>query len=167
MMGEDDTDHQTVFADYIKDVLADEDSRRATLESRGASVITASGALVTLLFALAALVTKQQNFTLGGWPRGLLSAGTVALVAAAILAIGTYAPRSTRLTDPIAFARQLPKLWEHDNDFARKKTTITRLVELANNQRVNDIKARLLLAAVAFEVLGVLFVASTVLMVLL
>ena len=157
---------QTVFPDYVKELVTTEDARRASLEARGASVITSSGALVTLLFALSALVTKQQSFVLSSGPRKLLALGTVAFVLAAMLAIGTYVPRRSRLTNPVELARQLPELWKHDNDFARKKTAISRLAELADSQRVNDVKARLLVAAVVFEVIGVLLVALSVLVIL-
>jgi len=157
---------QTVFPDYVKELATTEDARRASLEARGASVITSSGALVTLLFALSALATKQQSFVLSSGPRKLLAVATVAFVIGAMLAIGTYVPRRTRLTDPVQLARQLPELWKHDNDFARKKTAISRLVELADSQRVNDVKAGLLVAAVAFQVIGVLLVAVSVLVIL-
>lgn len=162
----DDRVEKTVLADYVKDLVTAEDARRASLEARGASVITASGALVTLFFALSALATKQPDFVLASGPRLLIGFGAAAFATAAVLAIGTFVPRGARLTDPLGLARQLPELWEHDNDFARKKATITRLGELADTQQGNDIRARLLMAAIACQVAGVLVVATSALVVL-
>ncbi|HEX8117309.1 MAG TPA: hypothetical protein VF521_08555, partial [Pyrinomonadaceae bacterium] len=45
------------YGDFIKDELEAQDKRKASFEQRGLAVITTSGALVTLLFALAALST--------------------------------------------------------------------------------------------------------------
>ncbi|GEA89053.1 hypothetical protein [Cellulomonas cellasea] len=157
---------QTVFADYVTDLVTAEDSRRASLEARGASVITASGGLVALFFALSALVTRQEGFTLPGGPRALLAVATAAFVAAAVLAIGTSVPSRARLVDPGELARQLPALWRRDDDFARRKTTMSRLVELVDTQRGNDVRARLLLAAITCQVSGVLLVAASVLLIL-
>lgn len=48
-----------VYGEFIKDELEVQDKRKASFEQRGLAVITTSGVLVTLLFALAALSTKS------------------------------------------------------------------------------------------------------------
>src|SRR6266540_1704964 len=42
------------YGDFVKDELDAQDKRKSSFEQRGLAVITTSGALVTLLFALAA-----------------------------------------------------------------------------------------------------------------
>src|SRR5258708_16460970 len=65
--------------------LALEWTRKASLEQRGINIITASGALVTLVFAVSAIVTKAETFKFFlGWEHWLLVASLVFFVAAAI-----------------------------------------------------------------------------------
>src|SRR5204863_5652630 len=57
----------SVLLDYLNDQLARQDARKVSLEQRALAVITTSGALVTLLFGLAALSSKRAaTFTLPG-----------------------------------------------------------------------------------------------------
>jgi uncharacterized membrane protein len=79
----------------IEDQLAEERSTKSSLETRAIGVITSSGALATLLFALAALVTKPDGYALPEIARWVLALTVVAFIGAAIMAIlaarpGTY-----------------------------------------------------------------------------
>jgi hypothetical protein len=159
-------EEQTVFPEFVKDLLTAEEKRRDSLEARGLSVITVSGTLVTLLLAFTALVTKRQEWTLGSPARELLIAAVAAFLLSAVLAISTYAPRSIRMTDAVDLAETLPALWSKGADFARQKTTATRLEELRLCQTVNDWKARALLAAIAVQVIAVMLVAAAVIAIL-
>jgi hypothetical protein len=155
-----------VFAEFVTELLAAEDKRRESLEARGGSVITVSGTLVTLLLALAALVTKEKAFSLPHAARDRLSFAVLAFVVAALFAIATYAPQPTRITDPAELAGLLPTLWNRGTDFALKKTTATRLEQLRTAQTANDRKARALLAAVTAQVVAVILLAWAVLEIL-
>lgn len=152
----------SALPDFAKDLLEAEDRRRESLESRGTSVITVSGTLVTLLLALGALVTKQKDFVLEGLARDLLTAAVVAFVVAALLAIATYAPQPTRVTDARVLSNELPEVWQWGEEHAAKRVTTTRLDQLATAQDANDLKAGLLLAAVLCQVAAVLLVAAAV-----
>jgi hypothetical protein len=136
---------RAVFAELIRELLAAEDERRESLEARGGSVITVSGALVTLLLGLAALATKEKSFTLPEAARDRLSIAVFAFVLAALL------------------STLLPTIWDRGTDFALKKATATRLEQLATTQTANDRKARALLGAVAAQVVAVLLLAWAVL----
>jgi hypothetical protein len=157
---------QQVFADLVVELITAEDKRRDSLEARGSGVISASGALVALLLAIGALVTDQDSFVLTDAAGLRLSLAAIAFVAAAILAIGTYAPQAVRLTSGADLANLLPTYWDKGADFALKKATATRLEQLAVAQRSNDLKARLLTAAIAVQVIAVGFLCWTVLAIL-
>lgn len=157
---------QTIYPEFLKELVAAEDAQRVTLESRGAGVITSSGALVTLLLAFAALVTKRNDFTLGSGTRLLLMISVGAFIAAALLAIWTYAPQERRIVDGAALKDELPAVWDQDAEFARKKITATRLDQLQVSQHANDVKAGLLGAAVVAEVIGVVLLAVSVIVIL-
>lgn len=159
----DSPDAPTVFAALVVELVAAEDRRRESLEERGRSVITISGTLVTLLLGLAAVVKSRDSFKVVGAARPQLSFAVIAFVVAALLAIGTYAPQSARVTDPGEMSQLLPTYWNQDIDFALKKTTATRLEQLKSAQASNDFKAWLLLGAVAAQVAAVVLLAWAVL----
>lgn len=159
----DDSPGSDVFAELVQELLAAEEKRRDSLEARGGAVITVSGALVTLLLALTALVTREKTFTLPEAARVRLSFAVVAFVVAALLAIATYIPQPARITDPAQLSELLPTMWDRGSDFALKKVTATRLEQLATMQSANDRKARALLGAISAQVVAVLLLAWAVL----
>jgi hypothetical protein len=156
-------DSPSLYTALVRQLLDAEEKRRDSLETRGASVITVSGALVTLLFGLAAVVTGAADFQVPGAVRDRLGWAAIAFVLAALLAVATYAPQPTRMTDPHKLADVLPDLWTRDLDHARKTATRTRLDQLAAAQRANDIKGFLLAGAIAAQVIAVVLVAWAVL----
>jgi hypothetical protein len=79
----------------VQDQLVEERSTKSSLETRAIGVITSSGALATLLFALAALVTKTATYTLPDLARLGLVLTLLAFICAALFSIlaaspGTY-----------------------------------------------------------------------------
>jgi hypothetical protein len=163
--GETEGHASSVFADYVKAQLERQDTLKSSLEQRGLAVITTAGALVTLLFGLAALSTqKAQTFDL---PR---SAGYVLVVAlalffaAAVTAILTNVPleyqqASTRgIRDAINRDKEQPTpavTAEHD-------AALTTLDILESAIALNEGKARVLFWAMAFEVAAVALVGVAV-----
>lgn len=60
------SDQGSVYAAFVEERLKTERERRATQEARAIAVVTSSAALVSLIFALAALVIgKDYQFTSG------------------------------------------------------------------------------------------------------
>jgi hypothetical protein len=53
-----------LYADLVKEELAREQARKTSLEQRGLSVISTSGALVSLLFALLAFVENAGHLVI-------------------------------------------------------------------------------------------------------
>ena len=143
------------YAEFVKALVDSEDSRRAALESRGSGVITSSGALVTLLLAIAALVRKQEGFALSSSTVTFLIISTIAFVCAALLAMTTYAPRVAKIVDAAKLKNELRMTWNEGADYAKIIITATWLDQLGALQRSNDVKAWLLMAAVLTEVVAV------------
>ncbi|MGH3026588.1 MAG: hypothetical protein ACRDLR_09095, partial [Gaiellaceae bacterium] len=56
----------SVYRSLIDDELARETDRKSSFESRGLQIVSSAGGIVTLLFALAAVVTNLKTFTPGG-----------------------------------------------------------------------------------------------------
>lgn len=151
-----------VFADYVKEQFDLEETRRASLESRGVGVITASGALVTLLFAISAVVTRSTAFVPSDAARDRLTWALIAFAASSVIAIGTTVPIAIKGVDARRLGAELRARWDDTADAARKTTTATRAADLASTQRANSVKSLLLLAAMAMQVAAVLLLAWAV-----
>jgi hypothetical protein len=151
-----------VLAEYVKEQAELEEKRRASLESRGVGVITVSSTLVTLLFGIAAVVTKSQDFAPTDEVRQRLSLALVLFASSAVVAIGTTVPLAIHSVDASALLPEIKALWSKDPDAIRKTTTATRIADLASVQRVNTVKSYILLTAVAVQVLAVIVLAWSV-----
>ncbi len=81
-----------VYLDYMKSLLATEEARKTSFESRGVTVITTSGTLATLLFGLVAVVTGASTFVLPPRSHGYLVAAVIAFAVAVLLGIITNMP---------------------------------------------------------------------------
>jgi|1186.fasta_scaffold139016_2 hypothetical protein len=115
------------YAEMVSELLAAEDSKRESLEARAKSVVSVSGALVSILLGIAALITADKAFTLANSARHVLSS-VLGFVLSALLASLTFLPQAIRITDPVELARLLPGMWESTGpDAALKRVTATRL----------------------------------------
>ena len=74
----------------IVEQLSEERDRKKTLEARGIGVITTSGTIVALLFALGALVSDQEGFRLSDIGQSLLAAAVLAFAIACFLGIKVH-----------------------------------------------------------------------------
>ena len=80
--------------DLLENEMARELQRKASLEQRGITVITASGAFVTLVFGFSALVTKGVPFTNFSTPEKVfLVAALVLFVSASLFGVAANIPR--------------------------------------------------------------------------
>ncbi len=151
------------YGSFIKDELDAQDKRKASFEQRGLAVITTSGTLVTLLFALAALSTKKtQTFVLADAARNWLLASLAFFVLAALAALITNIPLSYQAVEADAVKGRLQETPVRDAGDAAKDIALTRVKALADAKRKNGIKGWVLLAGMALEVAGVACVAMAV-----
>jgi hypothetical protein len=151
------------YAEFAKDELAAQDHRKASFEQRGLAVITTSGALVTLLFALAALSTKEsQTFVLPGPSREWLSDALVLFFLAAVAALVTNVPLSYEAAEADAIRARLKESPVRDADEAAKDIALTRVKALRSAKTKNGIKGWALFAGIAFEMAAVGCVAAAI-----
>jgi len=80
------------YGALIIETLSEERDRKKSLEQRGLAVVTTSGALVSLLFAIGAVVTSAESFHVPGVARTLLAVGVGLFAAAAVAGIRTNRP---------------------------------------------------------------------------
>jgi hypothetical protein len=161
-MAEPDASGGTLYAGFIAQQLEVEEGRRASLEQRGMSVISTSGALVTLLFGLAAFVTEKKGFALPGAARTLLFVALAFFLVAAVLAIATNAPLRYLGVRTDDLRRAVEQLWDDSRVEAEQRISATRVKVLAETKRLNNVKGKVLVAAMCAQVFAVLFVALAV-----
>lgn len=161
---------ETAGASYgklIADQLAEERTRKASLEQRGITVITTSGVLVSLLFGLAALITSAEDFDLPDGVRPLLVAGLVFFVGAAVSGIWLNSPRKYREANPGHLRRLTQKqIWEASASLGARRGAELQANLISTARTVNASKAKWLVAAILLEVLGIGAVASGVVVIL-
>lgn len=158
-----------VYGEYIKGELEIQDKRKASFEQRALAVITTSGTLVTLLFALAALSTKEADtFTLPNAATWFLALGLVLFFASALGALRTNAPVEYQAvtTDDIR-ERLREDRYTESARVAIRDVAFTRLKELESAKEVNEQKGRWLQRAMACEALGVGCVGIAILIIIL
>lgn len=151
------------YGAFINDELEIQDKRKASFEQRGLAVITTSGTLVTLLFALAALSTKQQQtFVLPEAAREWLLFALACFLLAAVAAVITNAPLKYEAVVAADIRARLKESPMRSADEAAKDIALTRLKALTDAKRKNGYKGWALVAAIGFEMLAVFFLAGAV-----
>lgn len=138
-----------VFFEFIEKQLLAEMERRKSLEARGISVLTTSGTLVTIIFALGALVTNVSDYRPSAVSVWALAAALLAFVIAAML--GLLANR-LRWYDVVEAAqmhvwRQSEMRWNDAASKAQRLLAKANIETLRTLRDGNDDKASLIEAA--------------------
>lgn len=155
------------YGEFVKDELAAEDARKASFEQRGQTVITTGGTLVTLLFALAALSTRESTtFDLPDGARVCLFIGLVLFLASTVAALVVNAPRTYQVVPVDKIRERLNRTAPPTADRAAKAIALSRLDALASAKAENAHKGRVLARALLLEGLAVGFVAAAVVQIL-
>jgi hypothetical protein len=152
----------SVYGDFIKEQIDAEVVSRSSLEQRGLAVITTSGALVTLLFGLVAVLTKANTFVLPASSRSWLKWAMLFFVLGAVCGIITNFPLLRRGARPNDLGKVIADNWADPPSMGQRAVAQARIDILRNAILLNLIKGSALLAAMIAEVIAVLFVALAV-----
>lgn len=146
------------YGKFVKNQLAAQDERKGSFEQRGVALVTTAGALVTLLFGLAAFATTGKIEQLPHDAKTWLAVALVVFVIAAVLALATNFPFIYDAPKAAAIRGRLKETPIRDEDAALRDIAFTRLTMLEDAKTKNKWKGRLLFTAMAFEVGAVAFV---------
>jgi hypothetical protein len=150
---------RTLYAAYIKNQIDAQEARKSSLEQRGLAVITTSGALVTLLFGLAALSTKNATtFDLPTAASTFLTVALVFFVLAASSAIITNLPRHYQGVTVDGLRAAVKDRWDDSEAVASRMVALTQLNVLASAKDVNGQKGMALIAGMVLEIIAVALV---------
>jgi len=149
-----------VYTDFIKTLTDAEASRKTSIESKGAAIITTSSALVTILFGLVAVVTSQTSFTLPvsahGWLVGAILTFVVAAATAILISFPLPYGQTTVTVD------ELRQWWGDSEVVADAAVSGLRLRQLTAARRTNALKAGILCAACTAELVGLVLLTVAV-----
>ena len=155
------------FSQLISDQLVEERARKTSLEQRGVGVITTSGALVTLLFGLSALVSNNQQWVLPDYVRPILALAVLLFLVASVLGLATNWTLSYIEVESVGM-RDLatPGHWQTVPAEAARLAAEARIDIIEGFRSKDEIKAWVLRAAIGAEIAAVGVVAIAVWMVL-
>ena len=154
------------YGPLLLELLRGQETRKASVEQRGIAVVTTSGTLVTLLFVLVSVLSKDQSVAFSASANGPLKLAIPLFIASALMALATNAPLSYDEFDPEHLRTELAADWLKPKTEAEGRIAETRLAILAHNHRLNNIKGTLLLGAMLFEVMAIAMVGLAVVRVL-
>jgi hypothetical protein len=157
----------SAYRDLIDAQLKREDGRKVSFEARGMQIITSSGTIVTLLFGLAALATSSTSFALIGSAKVAFAVALGLLLVAAVCGIATNVPLEYVEASSASLTHVLEDpFWLGRMEIGQRRAAEFEIAQLVVGRAANGFKGKLLIAGLAFEVLGVVAVAVGVLLIL-
>jgi hypothetical protein len=155
------------YRGLIDDQLRREDDRKTSFEARGLSIVTTASGLITLVFALSALVKNTTKFTLGAMTTTLLAVALASLILAAVSGILSNMPQGYGEVEKDDLERLLqPRFWLGRIAIGQLRVAEAELEQIVLNRTSNDRKGKLLVIGLGFEVLAVLIIAVAALLIL-
>lgn len=154
---------ERVYLPLVEEQLQEEQLRKGSLEQRGLAVITTSGVLVSLLFAIAAVVTESNDFVLPSASRAFIVIALMFFIIAAVGGIAANAPldyRQVSIKDLRRFVGE--ETWSGPADIASRRVVEAKVSILARARELNVLKGKALFAAIISEVIAVIILAIAV-----
>jgi hypothetical protein len=143
------TDGGKQYAAFIEAELKAENERRASLNSRAATALTASAGLVTVVLAVLTVVGNRpgDHLALTGWAKDWLVVALVSLLCSGFFAVSAGAPWLFKAAKPKTLFYFLDNSWGDEEVRARKRTTYCNAMVVKAQRRGNIIKGYCLLGS--------------------
>lgn len=145
----------SVLAAYVTSVLVEERGTKASLEGRGITLITSSGAFVTLVLAIAALVSDGS---VNGPARVLLMLASVCFQAAAVMGVQVNRPIDYMEPTAASLTELVQENWGASIASAARAVAKSEAETLEAARKNNAGKAKLLHRGSAFRLAALIFV---------
>ena len=151
------------YSALISEQLENERAIKTSLEQRAMTVVTTAGTLVTLLFALGALVTRSETYEPPDASIAFLLFALLAFLLASVAAIATIRVRTYEEVKVEALRPLLDEnFWSAKSSIGERRTAEVRVKILEAARTQNAKKAEALQWAMRFEVAAVGSVAIAV-----
>lgn len=155
-------DQGEVFAAYIARELDAERDRRKTLDARGVSVVTVSAALVALLSAASGFASAATDVEPPESAIGPLTIALLALAAAAACGILATFLWKYNVANTTTLNKMVNEKWPTTEVDARNSTAQLDVIAISSLRSRNAVKARFIIAALMFQVAGLIALAIAV-----
>ncbi|HEU5062846.1 MAG TPA: hypothetical protein VFT79_06805 [Solirubrobacterales bacterium] len=152
----------TVYVEYVKDQVAQQDERKESIEKRGLAVITSSGTIVSLLFGLVAVLTGVEKYELPAGAEPWLGCALAGFITATLAGIVTNVPLHYQAVEPDELKKAVKSHWSDAPEVAEQRVAATEIKVLASAQRKNSIKGWVLVVAVSAQLFAVASLALAV-----
>jgi hypothetical protein len=159
-----------VYWKQVQRRLDDERQRQASLQTRAVAVISTSGVIVSILFAVERAAGSSLA-KLEGWTRLAISLPVIAFAVAAVVAIGVIWPKMLRRSDTAVIALNMKVGWTNGTMVhpelpgpspVEQVIALNEASELTSWEESNDRAFVFLRAALAVELVGILLVALAI-----
>jgi hypothetical protein len=151
-----------IYAVFLKERLDAEEAAKTSLQQRGLAVITTAGALVTILFSVAAVVTGKDTYRAPSGGLSLLVWVAVAFGITGFLALLTNVPLGAAQVNPDDYYAKMARDICDDEATCRVKVASIQCAMLKKAVRSNNIRARLLVLSFVAEGAAVVLLAVAV-----
>jgi hypothetical protein len=153
---------------FVESQVAQERALKASLESRGITVITTATSLATLAFGVSAAGSALKTLTLSFWSIALIFLGVLGLLLAAIVALRTNTPRAYIEGQPSEVKDLLTryKRWTPAEMDAARQVTLLEIDIWSGAVDQNEEKATRLAQAIVLEIAGVVLLFAAALIIL-
>lgn len=164
-------EHQAIAGDHyaslIKERLTEERARKASLEQRGTGIVTTSGILVTLVFAVATFSLGTDDPTIPSMAYWAIALGLVLLVTGGVLGILINRPRGYQEPD-LPTLRELltDEIWKADPVDGQQSAAEVMLDVISTAGHNNDKKAKLLAWGLEVELAAVVTIVVAIVAIL-
>jgi hypothetical protein len=153
-------------AGLVNRELALEEARKESLEKRGITVITASGVIVTLIFAFSAAVAKGNQFgNFNSWEKILLGLALTLFIVSSLFGLATNRPRNYGVLPLKTLRGQNEKGQETPSEPISEETLQEMINVVEVSRERNDVKASALVLSITLQSLAVLVVGITIMFV--
>lgn len=154
-----------VYDGMIENLLTAEFDRRKTLEGRGATLMAASGTMLTLIFGLTVIVTGKDPVFKSGCAVDLLLAALAAFVVSAVTAIFVQTYGFKYQTASRDFLREVVENndnWARRADDAARMWAVRRVNTITSLREGNNAKACLVTASLWAQVVAIGLLSASV-----
>jgi hypothetical protein len=146
----------TVYLEYIKDQVAQQDERKESIEKRGLAVITSSGTIVSLLFALVAILTGVEKYELPAGAEPWLGAALGGFGLATLAGILTNLPLRYEAVEAEELEKAIQHSWDDAPEKAEREVAATEIKVLATAKWLNTLKGWILIVAISSQLVAVI-----------
>jgi hypothetical protein len=148
------SDQGQTYASFIEAELQREHERQDHLVASGRGVVTTSGALLTLVFALSVLVTGE-DFTVKGASAVAVAISLACFVVAAVLGILVNWSMAYKITKGRTLQAMLGGHWKDTEVTARNACASAQVQTIISLRNVNKVKSWLVTSALSFQVAAI------------